>query len=523
MVKNLKIKDSIFITAIIIIFIALTLINPESNHSQFKNFDPLPDSFEYASLAFNIYNGHGPYLTINNVDIPSRYPIGYPLTIIPCYILFGNNITSAYYSSIIFGTLTVFIFFLLARSLFDDSAVVRWATFFFSTSTLILIYSSLVSSEACTLFLLVLALFLTLKTGASNSLLIYSCIGLTIGYAGLVRLPNFLFIIPVLLFLLMKNKFKIFSVNTLALLFPLLLFVVLIGLYNNAVYGLPWKTGYSIYTPGTVFALEYFFPNALSYFFTTFFAIGGHTIWVQGPFFSFIVPIFFFTGLYYIIKERKNETIILFVGLFIPFYFLYSFYFFNDYRFLIILLPLLLLVASVGSARIQRVFPKKFRYPVIVAFGLIYLFQPFTANWNVLYLVKTKFTNNNIPTNFINVQEINSYMDRIKAKPETHFVISALNMVYHDHFSNHKYKLMPLAPSQEYARSKEVRVKLNIPNVDELLNNNCSVFVTDYNVMGFENEYKDEFLKLGEKFKLTVVLEYLYGNCKLYRLQNNVD
>lgn len=86
----------------------------------------------------------------------------------------------------------------------------------------------------------------------------------------------------------------------------------------------------------------------------------------------------------------------------------------------------------------------------------------------------------NPPKNYLHARALNAYMERIGADPATDVVVTAVNLVYLDHFANGRYTIVPLSPLQDYGWVAEIRTRMPWQEVDALLAAGRRVYVTDF-------------------------------------------
>jgi hypothetical protein len=501
----MRLADHVFVCFMIALFLGCVLRDPRSDHYPFRSFDPLPDAVEYAVVAANIHTGVGPYLSINHNRIPSRYPFGFPLLIIPFYQLLGDDIANAYYASVFFGALSIALMFSLARSLFPGTSVAHWATFFLGSCSLFLTFSALVMSEVCSIFLALLALNLAARLRPTSSFICFALLGLILGYAVLVRTANILIIAPVQLYLLLERRVRLFSRSLLAIVVALGACAVLLLVYNAHIFGSFVRNGYTIYTPRTLFSWDFFRENALPYVQTLALARGGKSIWLEGPFYGWIIPPLAAFGLVTLQWDRRRSLIAFLAAWVASFYVFYSFYFFYDFRFFLPALPLLFLTAAIGLSRALRSLDGLHRLVVSMLTIALYLAQPFSGGVSPLRTAAHNRTTDTPPANYHHVREINAYMERVGAQPGTHFVLSALNLVYHDYYSSKRYTLVPLSQGQEYERAPEIAAIIGAPAVDALLDRGCVVYASDFRVDDAPTQAS--LRELAEKYRLERVAD----------------
>lgn len=513
-------RDVILLSVCIIIFCVGVFQNPRSPEQSFRNLDPLPDAAEYSILASNIYQGVGAHLSINEIAFPSRYPLGFPMLIVPFYAVLGSDIANAFYCTFVLGLLSIVVLYLLARNVSDNPFGPFLATFFFAANPLVWILSGLVMSEMATTFFLLLSLYSLARIRSSDAIGWFILLGCSIGYAAFIRIPNIVSAMPVIVYLVWRRKVPFQSAQMMGFIVPLLLFCGAISMQNYFLYGSVLGTGYSAHSVVS-FGFGYFLKHSLHYLKSLFLGIDGFSLWYMGPFYSEIITIFLVVGVYSMVRGKKIGSLIVGVGISALLFVIYSAWFYLDIRFLLPLFPLIFIGAAYGVSLFVSNLKETYRWSAIAIVAAIYFVNPVHPSLSSLAAAERKFSKTNLPTNYIHVQEVNSYMDGINAERGSHIVITSLNLVYQDYLSNKRYSVLPLNKNQEYHRFLNI-VSL-VDTCKYLLKNNKSLFISDYEGSngGFFTESAFDAFK--QTFTLKVVREYLYGNARLYRLSPKHD
>ncbi|MBI3578446.1 MAG: glycosyltransferase family 39 protein [Ignavibacteriales bacterium] len=513
-------RDVILLSLCIIIFSVGAFQNPQSPKSSFRNLDPLPDAAEYAILASNIYQGVGARLSVNETTFPSRYPLGFSILIIPFYAVLGNDIANAFYCLFLLGLLSIVVLYLLARNISNNPFSPFLATFFFAANPLVWILSGLVMSEMATTFFLLLSLYSLSRIRLSDTVGWFILLGCSIGYAAFIRIPNIAIAAPIIVYLVWRKKVPFWSARMMGFMLPLLFFCGVIAMQNYFLYGSVFGTGYSAHSVVS-FGFGYFLTHSLHYFKSLFLGIGGVSLWTTGPFYSEIITVFLVVGIYSLVREKKFGTLIVGVGISALLFVIYSAWFFLDVRFLLPLFPLIFIGAAYGISYFVSHLKEAHRWSAIAIVAAIYFVNPIHPSVGSLAAAERKFSKSNLPTNYIQVQEVNAYMDSINAERNTHILITSLNLVYQEHLSNKRYSVLPFNEKQEYTRF--LKISSLIDTCKYLLKNNKNLFISDYDGSngGFFTE--SAYNEFKQNFTFEAVREYLYGNARLYRLTPKHD
>jgi hypothetical protein len=472
--------DAVILVGMVALFLACVVRDPRSETLPFLSFHPLPDAIEYAVGAAALADGRGLGLTIDGVTIPSRYPPGFPLLIALAYGALGKDVANAYWVSIACGVVALPLMFLLARALVADPAVARWGTFFLTTNALVLSFAPLVMSELCSLLLALAALNLAVRLTPTSRASAFAALGCVLGFATVVRTANVLMIALSLVALVMVHGRPSRPRQWIALGAPLAFAAAGLAVHNAAVFGSPLRDGYAFYTPRTMFAWEFFTAHAPSYFRTLALASGGKTLWLDGPFYGLLVPALAAVGIVALHRAGRRDALVLAGAWVVTFFVFFASYFFHDVRFFVPVLPIVLLMAACGAAALMPPQASPWRPAFVAIVAGLYLIGPVGHGTSPLDAIRQNRLGQDPPANHVHVRALNAYMDRIEASAGSHVVVTALNLVYADHFSNHRYLLVPLSPHQEYARVPEVQARMPWADVDRLLAEGRQVYVSDF-------------------------------------------
>ena len=154
----------------------------------------IPPSFEsYDALGWNLAQGKG--FTFEDRGNPDEYGItspyffrtpGYPLLLAAIYRGFGHKVEYVYLLHILFHLLTVVLTFALTREYFE-SRIVSFSTILVALYPLTSIYIPTILPEPLATLLLVLSIWLFIRTKKSRNLFLAFFVGMIIAYLTLVR------------------------------------------------------------------------------------------------------------------------------------------------------------------------------------------------------------------------------------------------------------------------------------------------------------------------------------------------
>ena len=327
---------------------------------------PWPDSFEYSLGAYNLYHHHIYGIKYAGQYYPAIYPYGYPLLIIPFYIIFGSQPYNAVYCSLFFSLLSIVFAYLIGRKLGN-----RWtglaAALFITLCSMHINFSKLIMSESLSAFLVLFICWLLLKVKELDSRkqrLLLLVLGLVTGFSVSVHITNCLLIPPVLIALLLRRKpnpSSLFKEEGIVL-FGIILALIPLFLYQFHTFGSPLRSGYQVWYP------EYY--DELKSFSFKFFAhpyTSPQNVWEKGnfPFYLFALtglqPSFYpasmlpllLMGVLFILSKRRqyNKQMIFLIFsslLLISLFVFFSFYHWQNSRFLFRGVSLLMILAACG-------------------------------------------------------------------------------------------------------------------------------------------------------------------------------
>ena len=180
------------------------------------------DGVKYAIAGKNLIE-NGKYEVFGDPEIV--FSPGYPIFIGIADYFFNNLFFSARFISFVFGFLTVYLFYLVGKEIFNKTAGL-FAAFFAATHYMFIVLSIKSWSESLYLFFILSTIYIYLKLLDKNKTWMAILLGFTIGYAYLIRIEGIIFIILPFLFFIFKKKqlgikkvIKSFSVVVLSFIF----------------------------------------------------------------------------------------------------------------------------------------------------------------------------------------------------------------------------------------------------------------------------------------------------------------
>lgn len=508
-------RDTVFVMLLQLYFCLCVFFNSFHHHDLFMNFDPLPDAIEYAVVASNLKAGDGPFLKINDSQLPSRYPLGYPLLLVPFLSLYGTGPQGFYWASMTLGSLSIFLFFIIARRVLQGEWLPRWVTFLLASSPLVWVYSSLTTTEIASMVLLLLAFFALLKIRQTDLVRYYLLLGASLGYAAFVRLPNIVVLLPVLWYLFFLYESPIRISRLLALALPFITFVAVIAAQNVLLYGGVLQTGYVLHHLTVDFSWEAFQVNSYRYLGSIFMGLNGSSIWLNGSPYPVILPLLAWTGAVVLLRQREFAVVLVAFGMFFLFFLLYASWWYYDDRFFLPLFPLVFLGAGFAVEQLFSIAEKRSSVMIASVVSLSFVLQPTMEGMSPWSSVAKGITAEHTPSNYVHVQEINGWMEKHGAGRKSTVLMTSMNLVYQDFFSNQRYTVLPVSSTQDYANLLGVQSPTD--SCRELLDAGHDVYLSDY-ISTDGSRHREAIGHLKSTFHAEQVMEYLYGNARLYKL-----
>ena len=349
----------ILLLAILIISFSIRYSNPSSLSALYSG-----DAVQYSLSAYNLYHHHIYGIKYAGQYYPAMYPYGYPLLIIPFYIIFGSQPYNAVYSSLFFSLLSIVFAYLIGKELGSRLTGIIGALFL-ALCPLHILRSKLIMSEVSSGFFALLICWLLLRVIAPYSkkqIILLLILGLVTGFSVSVHLTNCLIIPPILISLLIGRKSSHWSILKKAtiILFGIFLALLPLFIYQFHTFGSPLRTGYYIWDPD-------FFGKEFKAFSLKFFAQPHHN-YKRGNFQVYLtaiagldkhfypatmVPLLLAAVLFLLSKKRerhKQMIFLIFSSIFVSLLLIYhSFYFWQaGQRFLLMGTTFLMIFAGWG-------------------------------------------------------------------------------------------------------------------------------------------------------------------------------
>ncbi|MBI4436817.1 MAG: glycosyltransferase family 39 protein [Candidatus Omnitrophica bacterium] len=486
----------------------------------------IPDGLEYAVSSVNFVRGMGYVLVINGASYPPRYyPFGYPLCLAPFYFFLGEKLGNGVFCTFSFSMGTLLLLFFLTRKLFGEK-VALWATFFLALSPLHIYWSRVIMADVPSCFMALAAVGVLLGKEIKPKRLFG--VGMLIGVAAWLKYLNLLFFPICALFLLLRRgkvKEKLSSLISFAS--GMIVSLIPLLLYNQRTFGSPFRTGFSFWTPEwvrweNIFSTRHAFQSpplpahaplpSLLVFGQFLLGIVFPRDW--NPYSFFLTP-FIGVGVWKILREagsqkKRNREFLLFTFLATGFlYIFFSFYYAQNVRYFMPVVPLLLIVAAVGFDHLFSRWPVTLQRSILLLSGAMLIASPFVL-WKISGTSSAR----------------RSYVDLIRNNTEKNAsVITGWDPVSFSHEIQEgtKRRYMPLSKKLEYVHEPfhpDPKRKISffvapqeLESIEKLIASKHPIYIDERSCQN----YSLECALLKEKFSFKEIASR--NGVQLYRLE----
>ena len=429
----------ILLLCILILSFRISYINPSS----LADLRPWPDALEYSLSAYNLYHHHIYGIKLYGQYYSPQYPYGYPLLIIPFYIIFGSQPYKAVYCSLFFALLSIVFAYLIGKKL-GNRGTGLIAALFVALCFRHIEFSKYIMSETSSAFFTLLICWLLLKVIDFNSRkkrLLLLLLGLITGFSVSVHLTNLLLIPPVLISFLLGRESHLSSLlkRETIILFGIILALIPLFIYQFNTFGSPLKSGYQVAHPELFgkfksFSLKFFAHPHDNYkrgnFIALLFALSGLEKHLYPP---SMVPLLLGGVLFILAKRRehnKQNIFLIFLFIFLSSQFVFLLFYMSQHvRHLLKVGLLLMILAAYGiTFLINKLAFKPFTKESIVSLTILGLF--------LMTIIQMGFWNYSLPKSslWIDNRQYKLIQDTIKHIPKNAIVISQFNPIVAEYY-----------------------------------------------------------------------------------------
>ncbi|MHC4662772.1 MAG: ArnT family glycosyltransferase [Planctomycetota bacterium] len=446
-------KKRLIHISIVIILGAVTAhfcyISPRSA----ANLTIMNDEVDYA-VGASTWIGTGSYrLPVGGSYVAPQYPYGFPMMLIP-FLAFGGSIGVSVICVLFCAVGLVLLTYSLGSRLINVPAGI-FAAFLVLSTPLARRMSKHVMADVPSVLLIcavIWSLFMAFETeGRKRRLAAIVLAALCAGLAVAVRLNAIFLILPLVFFVIALTRREKKTAVAAAVIFAagILIFLIPLLMFNGAHFGSPFRTGYSAWfswihdKPGYAFSMNYLFTPAMSWppdsphgnltaycgSMATFFAERLNSpLDYLGSLLTFLLAASGAVTL--VLKNAKSRKFVLLAALTIlPQFVLFLFYYYQNERFLLPLLPVMAILAAAGTSWVFRLAwsaPRKFRLPaatLVIAVGII------LAHHHAARLFRFEYPYSKLSKNYDNARAVR------ELTPENAIIISIVYPVYMEHLA----------------------------------------------------------------------------------------
>jgi 4-amino-4-deoxy-L-arabinose transferase-like glycosyltransferase len=200
----MKLKIEIIILCLII---ALAFVLRYSNPYFLSDLPIVPDSEQYAIGGYNISQGKGFSIYINDLRLPPQYPPGLSLILAPFYRLTGAELHEAIYVILAFSLFSILLCYLFARTVFG-APIALLSALLLTVAPLYVGYSQVLISDMVSNSFILLGLWLAwlAVTSEGKAPWLWLTAGMSCGFSATLHLLSGITIVPLLVAWWLKTR-----------------------------------------------------------------------------------------------------------------------------------------------------------------------------------------------------------------------------------------------------------------------------------------------------------------------------
>jgi len=343
-------KKILFIIIIVaLLYTSFLAINTSTQWGQ--------DSYWYMTLADSLVSGKG--YSFEGQFPHSQYPPGFPILLIPFFLIFKNMHFAGIILIALLSILTLLLTYKIGKLI--NPVVALIATILLLFHNLFMSFTTSILTEIPFAFFSLLSLYLFIQGFEKKKYFLFAFP--IIALSCLIRYDGFFLIFPMLFYTFIKRRDFSKLIKTDSVIGGVVIGSLILGawfLRNFLAFGNPFYTSYSNYSLGLGFSSIYSFAQ---YFFTI----------------GILIPLFALVGIYSLIKQ-KNKKFIAFIIWFFSYLIIHSIWGFKLSRFYVEVLPLITIFTSFGLIHLLKKFSrnnKTFKIYLIISILLILFIQVF--------------------------------------------------------------------------------------------------------------------------------------------------
>ncbi|OGK29255.1 hypothetical protein A3D06_00840 [Candidatus Roizmanbacteria bacterium RIFCSPHIGHO2_02_FULL_40_9] len=505
---------------LVAIGLILSLKNPYTTRSLIPNLEPYPDTLYYAYPAFNFVK-NGDFSMIYH-GFAQRFvtPAAYTVYLLPFFFIF-KSILAFFWANIILLVMSIFLFVKVALRLFHNRVIPTFfAGFLFVTNFYTYTMPSLLMAELISMTVFIGMIYLLFSEKNTRNIVFGALLGSIMVLIKFSNAPISVFFIMVygLLILLEKKSLKkiLIFIGSLAVL------GVLSFIYIRSAGIL---TDHKNLQSGSSFSTHYFQTNVMFYK-NALLGQPSRYLWYHERLISLLVSILLGVGVVLGLTQRTYRKFTLIILTFIvSLVFFMSFFVTPDARYIVILLPTIMVMAGITIDVIQKKYHLKIGLLLVSIFIAAYLFIPQFGQRDEMY---AKTLKKQIGLNYLHAENPWNYIaltmaDEFAKNADRPVYIGTFLPPYYAGMVAEHITALPLTSYQEfYSNDSKIHFgNESFNSVVELLENKMKkgdVYITSAYANNVRGVWPQEFDKILHVFETKLAYEGCFGTCNLYKL-----
>ncbi len=499
------------------VFLLFTVIHPFKDSHVLFNLEPYPDGLFYIHAARNLALHHKWEVSYEGYLLQPRITPTYSVLLAAGYF-FSEAPQMFYVVNVLLGVLTMTFLFLLLQRFTKNPTFIGIGLLIYLSHAYLYWLPSAPMAENASLFLFTASMWAVLRKKHTFLSSVFASLLLIVLFLTKYTLfgPVGVLAIVLLLHLWTEKKQKEMGATVITFILGAVFFFVYQNYMGyNPLSVLSPKVFNQVSTTKHIFySFSYLSRNIVGYW-KMLLGIKTNLLWLQYPFTTFGLSVFFLLGNMYLFWKQKSKKALLLLVLFFSQFPILLVFYVIDARYIILTLPLL----AIGIVHVLEKIKKK--QWIYIFLGLLIVIQLISQLSFFKYLIATNLLNRSTAWQYQAVKVFNTQFEKAENHP---YLITALPPLFVDLYSNHNYQLLPLSSTQEFADKKQFvwGREIEYDNLGltytNLLVEGKELFVTNAYLTS-QHEFDDYFKQIEKRFVLTEVANGCLGTCKVWKVK----
>lgn len=485
---------------IVCLFVYMLLAgkNPFSERNLIGNLDPYPDTFYYSLPAWNLVHGKGFVMSDGIVSAVMAVPPAYPIYLVPFFVIF-NDVRAFYFGNMLLTFGTIIIFYLILRKMYGRTMLLVLPMLLLVTNQYFYIVPSLLMAENPSIFIATLLLYLSLDRKRKSIVYFGLFLSVVLFLVKFSNFPVFISFFIVFLYKLVKSvKIKINIIVPIFLIFSAVL-ILFLPKFIQFVAKLP---DFKLFSVSNV-------QNNINFYLGSIVGSCTSYLWWKNPVWPTFVGVLLLIGLFISLFKYSQNTLAARVVSIVMVTLLgyMSFFYFHDFRYVQVLIPMLLVFVLVPIFFFKNI---KFKYVLVSVFCAFYIFSNKNMSaWRLQAAVNLKYRED--PWQYFAIKKLNNYFEKFDTKSEVYTFLPRYLVYY---FGNQKYTYNRISPDERFETNIDP-----IKNIYTDLELGKQVFVTNAYIFNDYANSEKWWKKVKDNFTLGKVVDGCLGSCNIYVLR----